>query len=159
MFLLEVSGETLDLDFTGLPPCPLPEGAVLCGLAVAPVAIAFLFKARIKDWPMITLSCWAGYLGAKMGGVILDPELAAFFGALAVGLLGKLQSAIRAVPATVTIVPGILLLVPGSIGFGSFHALLTDQTAEGLDAAFSMFVVAASLVTGLLAAHAMTTRR
>ena len=65
----------------------------------------------------------------------------------------------KIVPATVTIVPVSLLLSPGSMGFRSFHALLTDQPATGTDAAFSMFVVAATRVTGLLVAHAMTTRR
>ena len=102
------------------------------------------------------MSCWAGYLGTLLGTQLLDAELGVFFGALAVGLLGKTQSIIRRVPATVTIVPGILLLVPGSMGFGSFQALLAEQTTEGVSTAFSMFLVASSLVAGLLVAHALT---
>jgi uncharacterized membrane protein YjjP (DUF1212 family) len=144
---------------SGLPPLPLPDCALWVGLLVAPCSIAILFQARKADMGVIALSCWAGYLGAKAGGLLIGPELGVFFGALAVGLLGKAQESLRNVPSTVSIVPGILLLVPGSIGFGSLQALLADQTTEGIDAAFSMFLVAASLVAGLLVAHAITARR
>lgn len=139
-----------------IPEFPLPPAALPLGLAIAPPMIAILFHARPADWLLISLSCWAGYLGTLLGTQLLDAELGVFFGALAVGLLGKTQSIIRRVPATVTIVPGILLLVPGSMGFGSFQALLAEQTTEGVSAAFSMFLVASSLVAGLLVAHALT---
>ena len=152
-------GEWASTVFAVLPSHPLPTGALGFSLLVAPVSIAVLFQARPVDIPVITLSCWAGYLGARAGGEVLSPEFGAFFGALTVGLLGKAQSRLRRVPSTVSIVPGILFLVPGSIGFASVEALLRERTTEGIEAAFSMFVVAASLVAGLLAAHALTTRR
>jgi uncharacterized membrane protein YjjB (DUF3815 family) len=104
---------------------------------------------------VIFLSCWLGYLGTRLGGALLGPQLGAFLGAFSVGVLGKAQAAVRRLPASVSVVPGILLLVPGSMGFGSFSALLAGETVAGIDAAFSMFLVASSLVAGLLVAHAV----
>jgi uncharacterized membrane protein YjjB (DUF3815 family) len=50
-------------------------------------------------------------------------------------------------------VPGVLLLVPGSIGFRSFSLLLEQQVVVGVDAAFTMTMTAISLVAGLLLAN------
>ena len=154
--IVSLGGPALGEVVAAIPDFPLPPAALSLGLVIAPPMIAILFHARPADWMLISLSCWAGYVGTLLGTKLLDAELGVFFGALAVGLLGKTQSVIRRVPATVTIVPGILLLVPGSMGFGSFQALLAEQTTEGVSAAFSMFLVASALVAGLLVAHALT---
>jgi uncharacterized membrane protein YjjB (DUF3815 family) len=49
-------------------------------------------------------------------------------------------------------VPGVLLLVPGSIGFRSLTLLLEQKVFVGVDAAFIMLLTAMSLVAGLLLA-------
>ena len=56
-------------------------------------------------------------------------------------------------------VPGILLLVPGSLGFRGFAALMDAATMQGLEAAVAAVLVAASLVAGLLVAHAVVPER
>jgi uncharacterized membrane protein YjjB (DUF3815 family) len=50
-------------------------------------------------------------------------------------------------------VPGILLLVPGSIGFGSLAKFLDRDVLSGIDTAFTMILVAVALVTGLLVSN------
>jgi uncharacterized membrane protein YjjB (DUF3815 family) len=49
-------------------------------------------------------------------------------------------------------VPGILLLVPGSVGFRSLTSLLERQAVAGIETAFSMILTAMALVAGLLIA-------
>jgi uncharacterized membrane protein YjjB (DUF3815 family) len=56
-------------------------------------------------------------------------------------------------------VPGILLLVPGSIGYRSLNALMEREVVSGIETAFSMLVIAVSLVAGLLMSNAVTPRR
>jgi uncharacterized membrane protein YjjB (DUF3815 family) len=46
--------------------------------------------------------------------------------------------------------PGIILLVPGSVGFRSLSAVLERDVLLGLDTAVSLIVVLISLVAGLL---------
>jgi len=50
------------------------------------------------------------------------------------------------------LVPGILLLVPGSIGFRSLLSLMDREAVVGLQTAFSMTMTAVALAAGLLIA-------
>ena len=50
----------------------------------------------------------------------------------------------------VFIVPGVLMLVPGSAGFNSALQLLSNQTVSGVTAAFDTFVTAMSIAYGLM---------
>jgi uncharacterized membrane protein YjjB (DUF3815 family) len=54
--------------------------------------------------------------------------------------------------ALVFVVPGVLLLVPGSAGFNSVLQLLSDQTVSGITAGFDTFVTAMSIAYGLMLA-------
>jgi uncharacterized membrane protein YjjB (DUF3815 family) len=55
-------------------------------------------------------------------------------------------------PAVITQVPGILLLVPGSIGFRGLAAMLDEKVISGIDTTFKMILTAVALVAGTLIA-------
>ena len=59
----------------------------------------------------------------------------------------------------VFIVPGVLILVPGSAGFDSLLKLLTGQTVNGIDAGFDTFVTAMAIAYGLMVATVILPRR
>jgi uncharacterized membrane protein YjjB (DUF3815 family) len=52
----------------------------------------------------------------------------------------------------VFIVPGVLMLAPGSVGFKSALQLLTGGTVTGITTAFDTFVTAISIAYGLMIA-------
>jgi len=82
-----------------------------------------------------------------------------FVAALAIGTVGGLISgALRRSPL-VFIVPGVLILVPGSAGFNSLLKLLTGQTISGIDAGFNTFVTAMSIAYGLMLSTVILPRR
>ncbi len=91
---------------------------------------------------------------------MVGPELGAFLGAFVLGVSGKVYGRASGRPAALLVVPGMLLLVvpgmlllvPGSLGFRSFLALMDDHVIRGIEAAFSMAVIATALVAGLLIA-------
>jgi uncharacterized membrane protein YjjB (DUF3815 family) len=63
-------------------------------------------------------------------------------------------------PALLTIVPGVLVLVPGSVSFHSLEALWSAQAVEGLRAAGSAMFMSIAIATGLmLASSVMPSRR
>ena len=78
-----------------------------------------------------------------------------FIGALAAGLASNAAARWLHRPAAVTLVPGIILLVPGSFGYRSVAALLADDVIGGIDIAFTMVIVAVALVAGLLSANVL----
>ncbi len=133
----------------------VPAIAELSALALAPLAFAVLFRARRRDIPLITLTSVLGFLGARAGAHLLGPELGAFVGAFVVAAISNWLARLLKRPASVTLVPGIMLLVPGSIGFRSLSSFLERDVLTGTEGVFRMFLVAATLVGGLLMANAL----
>jgi len=131
---------------------PLPDAAVWVALPVAAAAFTVAFRARARDYPSIVAVSALAYAAASAGQEWLGPELGASAGGLVVGLASNLVARLRRVPTAVTQVPGLLLLVPGSIGFVGFGAMLDDDVQAGVSAVISMLTIAGALVAGILAA-------
>ncbi len=87
---------------------------------------------------------------SRTGSALLGPELGPFLGALTVGLTSKIYAQLLRRPSTVTQAPGILLLVPGSLGFQSIASLLDNQIVPGVGIAVRMILTAMALVAGIL---------
>ena len=136
-------------------PIPAPAWTVWPALVGAALAFAALLRAEWRDGPWIVAAGILAFVTTRLGTGLLGPELGAFFGALAVSLGSNLYNRITERPAAVTLVPGLLILVPGSIGFRSIAAMLQSQVVPGIEAAFSMFLTAVALVAGLLFAAAL----
>jgi uncharacterized membrane protein YjjP (DUF1212 family) len=128
----------------------LAEWTLYAALAAAPLGFTVLLKAHPREAPWIAASGALGFFGARSGALLLGPQIGAFLGAVAVSAFGNVYARLLERPAAVTIVPGLLLLVPGSIGLRSFSLLLEEQTLVGLGTAFDMMLVAISLAIGLL---------
>ena len=124
-------------------------------LSIAPAAFAILFRVRLSLWPVVFATSLSGYFAATWFGAKYGVEVGSFLGALVVGSASNLFARLRDRPALVPLAPGMILLVPGSLGYRSLSALLNRQTVEGIEFAFGMIVVAISLVGGLLASSAL----
>lgn len=121
-------------------------------IVVAPVMFAIIFRARYPQWPAIIMVSVAGFAASMYGSKYFGIEVGAALGALAVGCGSNLYARLRNRPALVTLTPGILVLVPGSVGYRSLTAFLDNDTMAGIDLAFQMLIVAISLVGGILTA-------
>ncbi|WNG39166.1 threonine/serine exporter family protein [Archangium violaceum] len=139
-----------------LGPLPaLPAWTEPLSIVLMMFGVSVLFRARPRDWGWIALAGMLAYQGSRLGSQLLGPQLGAFLGALVVGMGTNLLSRVRNRPAVITVVPAIMLLVPGSIGFRSMESLLARDVLAGVDTAFSMLMVAVALVAGLLFANAL----
>ena len=156
-------GNTLVQATLGAPrivePLPLPFWTELVALALAPLGFAILLRAEPRDIGWIMLAGWIAFVGARVGGRALGPELGVFVGALAVGVASNLYALFLDRPSQIPLTPGVLLLVPGSIGFRSLASLLDRQVISGVETAFTMVLMATALVSGLLVANVVVPRR
>jgi len=138
----------------GPPAATAPEGfalPVLSGaLLVNALALAVLFQARLRDVPVVLVAAATAFLGARFGSEYLGLELGTCLGAWLLGTVGAVISRWRDLPSAIPILPGLLLLVPGSLGFRSLSALIAKDVASGVEAGFTMAIIALALVTGLL---------
>jgi uncharacterized membrane protein YjjP (DUF1212 family) len=135
------------------PLTPLPDWTQLAVLVPLPLAFAVLFDARRREWPIIFAASVLGSLTTRYGAAAFGVEVAPFLGALAVGVVGNAYARTADRPALVAITPGLLVLVPGSLGYRSLTSFLEQGVVEGMDGAFRTGFVAISLVCGLLAAN------
>jgi uncharacterized membrane protein YjjP (DUF1212 family) len=131
-------------------PRPLPLWTEGVALAIAPLALMVLLRAPSRDAPWILVAGVLGYGGARVGSILLGPELGTFVGAFVVAAASNVYSRALNRPSAIPIVPALLLLVPGSLGFQSLSRLLDRETVPGVEAAFRMTLVAVSLAVGLL---------
>ncbi len=134
---------------------PLPAEAEWWALGVTALALGVSFDTRPRDLGWTVLAGIGSYVAALGGAEVLGPRLGAFAGAIAVGAGANAFARWRARPAALIMVPGIIMLVPGSVGFRSVDALLRQDVLSGVETAFEMALIAASLVAGLLLANAL----
>lgn len=133
----------------------LPAFYTYIALAAAAVAFAVEFRAHPRQlWILIT----AGYLGffaATLSSPLLGAELSAAAGALAVGMFANAYARLFNKPATIALIPGVILLVPGTLGIRGVRSIVSHDTLTGVDTLFSMLLIATALVAGLLAANVL----
>jgi uncharacterized membrane protein YjjP (DUF1212 family) len=141
-----------------LPPEPAGHWRWIA-LGVAPVAFAIVFRAGYKQWPIIAAVSILGVIVSWMIEPKFGIEVASFLGALAVGCGSNLYARLRDLPAMVPQTPGMLILVPGSLGYRSLAALLEKQTVQGVQFGFTMVLIGVSLVGGLLVSNALVPPR
>jgi uncharacterized membrane protein YjjP (DUF1212 family) len=130
----------------------LPEWTNILSALVATFCFVVLLRVRTRDSFAVLIACTLAVVGSRLGGQVLGPEVGAFVGALVVGLASQLYSRFTDRPSLVLLVPGILMLVPGTIGLLSLSSLLADDPTVALVTGFKMFMVAMALTTGVLVA-------
>jgi uncharacterized membrane protein YjjP (DUF1212 family) len=134
-------------------PVPVDDGWRWAALVAAGLAFTVLLRARPAQAGWLILAGVLAIEGVRLGGWLLGPQLAGFVGAFLVGLAGNVYARLRPAPAALLQVPGLILLVPGSIGFRSLSALLAEDVLSGVHAAFTATLVAIALATGILLAN------
>lgn len=134
-------------------PVVLPPWTELLAMGVAPFAFMILFRARPRDFFPFFIAGWIGFYGSTAGVKALGPEVGVWVAAVMVGLFANAYARVTNRPAAVAMLPGIILLVPGSVGFRSFDALLKHDALAGVNSAFGMILIAVSLAAGLLIAN------
>jgi uncharacterized membrane protein YjjP (DUF1212 family) len=140
-------------------PTPLPEWTLWLSLLAAAIAFALLLRADKRDWPWIVVVAIVAMAASRLGTAMLGAELGSFVGAFAIGVFASLFSRFVRRPSATVLVPGLLVLVPGSTGFRGFLAMLQDNVVPGIGAGFTMILTAVALVAGLLTAAAVLPER
>jgi uncharacterized membrane protein YjjP (DUF1212 family) len=135
---------SLDIQFS-----EIPTWVAYVILPVTALMSMVNFKANREDWKWVTLAGVFGYLCSKLGAHYLGPELGMFFGGTCVGAMSNIFARAMDRPSSIFQFPGIILLVPGSVGYRSMSFLFERNVVTGLDTAFMMVTLAMALVVGI----------
>jgi uncharacterized membrane protein YjjP (DUF1212 family) len=138
---------------------PLPTWTLFVALLLAPLGFMARFQANPRDAVPIVAICALAFGASRFGAELMGIANGAFAGALAVGVASGLYSRWRGQPALVTSTVGIIMLVPGSVGFRSITNIIAHDPIAGIQTALTMVVTAVAIVTGLLLARVVVPRR
>jgi uncharacterized membrane protein YjjP (DUF1212 family) len=158
------------VNLLGWQPTPnageaLPAWMPWLTLLAGSFAFAVLFKAARRDFPLVMASVWLGYgitRAAQLVPGVSDNAVpgGVFIAGMIMTAAGNLYGRIANRPSALIRVPGIILLVPGSLGFRSFNFVFEKNVLLGLDTAFAVVAALIALVAGILFGNLlMPTRR
>lgn len=134
-------------------PVPLPSWAPLAALPCVAFASAVLLRAKWNQLFWVAVAVASAWLGLQFGHGTVGPDLAAFTGAMSVTIVGNLYARWRRRPSAVVRTPGLLLLVPGSLGFRGIAAAIHDGAGADMGSLGGlMLMVGGSIVAGILIA-------
>jgi uncharacterized membrane protein YjjP (DUF1212 family) len=156
-------GRSIALNWFGLPNQGVPHTGfsgthVLAALA-AGLAFTVTLRAPSRAAFITCSSAVLAILAYAAGKEVFGASGGVFIAALAIGTVGEVLGGRFHRSPLVFIVPGVLILVPGSAGFNSLLKLLTGETVNGIDAAFNTFVTAMAIAYGLMVSTLVLPRR
>ncbi len=128
----------------------VPQWFSYGALVVTALSFTVLFKARLADTFWIFLSIGLAYSGSSLIGLWVEQPFKSLVAVMVISIAGNAYSRLSSNPASVMHIPGIILLVPGSIGFNSLSAMYTHDTMTGVQAAFNAVLIAVAISVGLL---------
>ncbi|HEY1603909.1 MAG TPA: threonine/serine exporter family protein [Pirellulales bacterium] len=138
----------------------LQEWFILPALLVVAVGSTLRFRARFSDVWLILGASTLALVGTRLGTAYIGHLAGPFLAAAMLGVVGNLYARYSRRAAELLIVPGIALLVPGSVGARSLECLLSQDTAMlGVADAFDMFLLGIALVAGLLFSNSLVGER
>jgi len=128
----------------------LPNWAEWAALLLTAWAFTALFHTRLRDMPAALTAALTGYAASKLVAHFFDPDFALFAAGLVVAALGNLYARVLHRPASIFRLPGIILLVPGSLSYRSTTLVFAKDALTGLDMGMAVLVLLSSLVAGQL---------
>ena len=134
-------------------------GTHLLAALAAGAAFTVTLRAETRD---VATMCGATVLALAVNDAarrLVGVEAGVFASALTVGVVGGVLGHVRRRSPLVFIVPGVLMLVPGSAGLNSAMQLLSNNTVSGITTAFDTLVTAILIAYGLMIATVILPRR
>ncbi len=138
---------------------PASTGWQSAALLGAGLGLCLLLRVPRRWVPAALLASALSFWGTVWATSLLGQDLGALGGALLATAFSNAMARWFSVPAVVPLVPSIILLVPGSVGYRSMLALADQQTLLGVQTAVSMFFTAVAIVAGMLLAHTIVSPR
>ncbi|AQS38395.1 hypothetical protein Sps_03253 [Shewanella psychrophila] len=149
-----VVGSAIFGDAISFEPAPLPKWAIWSAVPILSMALVIIFKARMKDAPWGILAGIVAFFSSMLGGIYLGDSIGIFIGAFAVGVYSNLFARWMKAPASIALLQGIVILVPGSKTYIGLNTLILGETMLNQShIGTQVFLIFMSLIAGLIFAN------
>ncbi|BHH84764.1 threonine/serine exporter family protein [Desulforhopalus sp. 52FAK] len=120
------------------------------GVPILIIGLCTVFQTSPKDFIWASLGCFIAYGGVLLGSALAGANLGNLVGTTITVVFANIWAANFKRPTSIVLLPAIVLLVSGSIGFRGLAAIAVGQTGTGEQQLVQMFVVALTIAAGLL---------
>jgi uncharacterized membrane protein YjjP (DUF1212 family) len=129
---------------------PVSSGLLWVTMPLMIAGLCIVFQTGPKDFIWACLSCLIAYGGVLFGSAVTGANLGNLTGTIATVVFANLWAAQTGRPTSTVLLPAIVLLVSGSIGFRGLAAMASGQIGTGEHQFVQMFLVALTIGAGLL---------
>lgn len=138
----------------------LPTWKAMPLILLLSLAVSFVLNIRFKLAPWCLVSALIGFTVAQYASAAFGTVVGMFLGALVVGMYANWFANFKNKPASIVLLQGLIVLVPGSKSYMVLNAWITGEQilsdGPSINEAFLTFI---SLVVGLLLANALLPSR
>lgn len=126
---------------------------------VSALLLVVLFRAKWGDaWAMV-LAVFVAFYSSRVGVEYFGLQFGVCFAGACVGVLGNLFARAVDRPSLTVTLPGLLMLVPGSVGFKSLQSFMHNDAVGGLQTGINVMVIGVAIVVGVLLANVLVPPR
>ncbi|MBO9664724.1 threonine/serine exporter family protein [Dokdonella sp.] len=119
-------------------------------VVAAALSFAVLFKSPLRHVPVVVAAVLLGYACTQLAGTRVSPAFGTFLGSVAIGAASNLFARLTDRPGALVREPGIILLVPGSVGFRTLSFVFENDVQLGFHTAITLVTLLIAIVAGLL---------
>ncbi len=136
-------------------PEALPRLVEVVAAVMAAGSFAILFRATSRDVPLVMGSAILGYVLTRVAEQALGANggsfaSGVFVASLAMAALSNVYGRVKGRPGALVRLPGIMLLVPGSVGFRALGFVMEREYTTGFDTLVAVMSALLALTAGLL---------
>ena len=120
------------------------------------IALCLCFQTSRRDFLAACVGCAVAYGGVLLGSAITGSNLGNLIGTIIAVMFANLWARKTGRPTSIVLLPAIILLVSGSIGFRGLASMATGQMALGEQQFLQMFIVALTIAAGILVGNTIS---
>jgi uncharacterized membrane protein YjjP (DUF1212 family) len=135
------------------PATPVASVWLLLLFPLLLIGLCLTFQTSRRDLPWAVLISGIAYLGVLAGSLIFDANFGNLVGTITAVVIVNLWSRQTGRPTSIVLIPAIVMLVSGSIGFRGLASMAGGELLLGAQQFIQMFVVALTIFVGILVGH------
>ena len=124
----------------------LPQSVILLGCSLS---LSYLLGNRLRDYVWVVIGAFLAFYAVNFGNGVFGKELGVFCGGAVLSSFSNCFARFLKRPALTILIPGLIPMVPGSIGYRSLTFMYHQDIMGAMASTFSLVIVAVALVAGL----------
>ena len=132
------------------PQAPVDQKWMLLYFPMLLIGLAFAFQVSRRDLPWSVLVSALAFLGVQAGSSMMNDNLGNLLGTIVAVVVANFWARKTGRPTSIVLIPAIVMLVSGTIGFRGLATMASGDMALGVHQFFQMFIVAMTLVAGIM---------